>query len=170
MMVPWLKNAAGEKADKKRTRDESWSFSWFQLWPTRWDAIESSCLKRKMSWNILEHTSWQELTWSPFLNWTGLGKSIIPTSSLAIDSWDHFGSRDRMDILVRLDCFGPWETRDVTDVHSEDFNFFKRLLRTTEAVKKEIHFPSPNHHPPPCHVWKKKIQGFPPSGRILLNW
>ena len=45
-----------------------------------------------------------------------------------------------MDILVRLDCFGPWETRDVTDVHSEDFNFFKRLLRTREGVKKEIPF------------------------------
>lgn len=44
-------------------------FLWLQLWPTRRDAVESSCLKWKMSLNILEHTSWQELTCNPFLNW-----------------------------------------------------------------------------------------------------
>ena len=67
-------------------------FLWLQLWLTRWDVVESSCLKCNMSLNILEHTSCQELTCNPFLNWTGLGKSIIATNSLAIDSWDHFES------------------------------------------------------------------------------
>ena len=152
MMVPWpgrgvcichSKMAQARRPIRRGNVMKVEVFLRLQLWLTRWDAVESSCLKWKISLNILEHTSCQELTCNPFLNWTGLGKSILATSSLAIDSWDHFESlnRDRMDILVRLDCFGPWETHDVTDVHSEDFNFFKRLLRTRERGEKRT-----SHH------------------------
>ena len=98
MMVPWPGRGFAFVTQKWHRREgwkeeETWwklkCFLWLQRWPTRWDAVESSCLKWKMSLNILEHTSWQELTCNPFLNWTGLGKSILATSSLAIDSWDH---------------------------------------------------------------------------------